>query len=51
MPDSRSDDHGAGIVLSLISVAAVWWGPETYRSDILAEPVAARRVAQGIRHE
>jgi len=26
------------VVLSLITVAAVLWGPETYRSDILAEP-------------
>jgi metabolite-proton symporter len=32
---------GYMVVLSLITVVAVLWGPETYRSDILAEPVAA----------
>ncbi|OZM78057.1 MFS transporter [Pseudonocardia sp. MH-G8] len=30
---------GYMVVLSLITFAAVLWGPETYRSDIMAEPV------------
>jgi MFS transporter, MHS family, shikimate and dehydroshikimate transport protein len=33
---------GYMVVLSLITLAAVLWGPETYRIDILAEPGTTR---------